>query len=256
VPESLGEKLRAAREAKGLSLEQMAALTKINASFITALENGRWDLLPGRVYLKPFTKTCAEALGLDPQKMYEKIDGITPEEKKNYVAPASDPTPIAARAKKIDYKLPVVLGSMLIVIVLILITVKTRGFHMLETPKVEVIPAKPFWRREPPKWNKPWERPPLNPEVLTGQRLRLEAKDDIWALVIADQDTVFNGDMPGQTGKTFIADSTFHLSLSRNDKAEAFFNGLKVPAVGVGSKKLYNFLIELPKDDSLGNEAK
>jgi transcriptional regulator with XRE-family HTH domain len=256
VPESLGAKLKAAREAKGLSLEQMAALTKINATFITALENGRWDLLPGRVYLKPFTKTCAEALGLNPQELYDKIDGITPEDKKIYTAPASDPNPVAVHTKKIDYKLPVVLGSMLIVIVLILITVKTRGFHMMASPKVEVVPAKPFWRREPPKWNKPWERPPLNPEVLTGQRLRLEAKEDIWALVIADQDTVFVGDMLGHTGKTFIADSTFHLSLSRNDKAEAFFNGLKVPAVGVGSKKVYNLLIESPKDDSLANEAK
>jgi cytoskeleton protein RodZ len=256
VPESLGEILRTAREARGLSLDQMAALTKINPSFITALENGRWDLLPGRVYLKPFTKTCAEALGLNPQELYEKIDGVTPEDKKKYDVPVSDPTPVAARPGKIDYKLPVVLGSMLLVIVLILITVKTRGFHILESPKVEVIPAKPFWKREAPKWNRPWEHPPLNPDVLNGQRLRLVATGDVWAMVIGDLDTLFTGDMLAGTGKTFIADSTFHLSLSRNDKAEAYLNGLKVPGVGAGSKKLYNFLVAPAPPDSLENEVK
>ena len=254
MPESLGEILRAAREAKGLSLDQMASITKINESFIVALENGRWDLLPGRVYLKPFTKTCAEALGLNPQELYDKIDRVTPEDKIKTDLPVSDPAPLASPKKKIDYKLPVVLVSMLVVIVLILITVRTRGFHMLDAKIADVIPAKPFYKREPPLWNKPWERPPLNPEVLTGQRLRLEATGDLWAMVIADLDTVFNGDMLAGTGKTFIADSTFHLSLSRNDRAEAYFNGLKVPSVGVGSKKLYNFLIAVP--DTLRNETK
>ena len=127
---------------------------------------------------------------------------------------------------------------------------------MMESPKVEVVPARPFWKREAPKWSKPWERPPLNPEVLTGQRLRLEAKSDLWAMVIADLDTVFAGDILANTGRTFMADSVFHLSLSRNDKAEAFLNGLKVHAVGVGSKKLYNLLIAPLKDDTTANETK
>jgi cytoskeletal protein RodZ len=100
VPESLGAKLRAAREARELTVDQLSALTKINPAFIDALETGRWDLLPGRVYLKPFVKICGEALNLDVSELYGNIDGLTPEDKKKYDVPISDPAPLRPLPKE------------------------------------------------------------------------------------------------------------------------------------------------------------
>jgi transcriptional regulator with XRE-family HTH domain len=236
-------KLRTAREAKGLSIEQLSSITKINPAFLTALENGRWDLLPGRMYLKPFTKTCAEVLDLDINDLYEQIDGVKPEEKVKVEALAR---PVASPPKsRIDYKLPIVLISVLIVIALIAFAVKTRRIGTTGSARKEfVVPARGYHRRTVVNWQRPWEKPPLNPLNAEAQRLRLEALDDVWACVVSDGDTVFMGDMAAKTGKSFWAGDGFFLSLSRNDRMEAYLNGIKLVAIGNSRRRLDNYPIK------------
>lgn len=62
---SVGEQLRAAREAKGLSLEQVAAETRIPQRHLLAIEGGDFARLPGRTYAVGFSRTYAKAVGLD-----------------------------------------------------------------------------------------------------------------------------------------------------------------------------------------------
>ncbi len=64
----LGQTLRAAREAKGLSLAQAEQDTRIRRAFLEALEDERYDVLPGLVYTKGFIRNYALYLGLDPQE--------------------------------------------------------------------------------------------------------------------------------------------------------------------------------------------
>jgi transcriptional regulator with XRE-family HTH domain len=257
VPESLGAILRTAREAKGLSVEQLAILTKINPAFVEALESGRWDLLPGRVYLKPFTKLYAEALGLNVSELYEKIDSLTPEDKKKYELPVADPAPTATGPKRVDYKIPIVAISVLAILLIISFVVKKRQSMQGSTRGDFVIPARTLFKRGEIKWERPWERPSSNPQFNQGQRLRLETTKEVWALVIADQDTLYKGALLAESGKTFVADSTFRLSLSRNDCVSAYFNGVKVAGIGTSSKKLGNFLIApVIKEENSPDEVK
>lgn len=58
--------LRAARERQGLSLEDVAARTRVRPALLRALEEGRYDALPGPVYTRGFLKLYARAVGLDP----------------------------------------------------------------------------------------------------------------------------------------------------------------------------------------------
>jgi transcriptional regulator with XRE-family HTH domain len=257
VPESLGAKLRFAREAKSMTIEQLATITKINPDFIAALESGRWDLLPGRVYLKPFTKLCAEALGLDVNELYEKIDGLTPDDQKKYLAPVADPTPVAPGPKRVDYKIPIVAISVLAILLIISFIVKLRERDARSSRSDFVIPARTLFKRGEIKWERPWEKPSSNPQFAHGQRLHLETTCDIKAFVMADEDTVFNETIFAQSGKTFMADSTFKLSLSRNDCVAAYLNGIKVVGVGVSSKKLSNFVIApVKKNEMIPDETK
>ncbi|MEW6723659.1 MAG: RodZ domain-containing protein [Bacillota bacterium] len=81
----IGERLRAAREARNLSLEQAQAETKIRSKYLQALESGQWDELPGpgSVYLKGFLRYYGNYLGLDGQQLveeYKKSIGATAEE--------------------------------------------------------------------------------------------------------------------------------------------------------------------------------
>ncbi len=62
---SPGEVLRAAREACGFSLEDLAAETKIRPTLLAALEGERADALPAAVFVRGFVIQCGRALGLD-----------------------------------------------------------------------------------------------------------------------------------------------------------------------------------------------
>ncbi|MGI5824793.1 MAG: helix-turn-helix domain-containing protein [Bacillota bacterium] len=65
----VGIQLRAIREEKGFSLEDVQKATKIRAEFIGALENSDLDALPGRVYGIGFARTYAKFLGLDENEI-------------------------------------------------------------------------------------------------------------------------------------------------------------------------------------------
>src|SRR6185369_2178998 len=62
---TVGERLRAAREEKGLSLEDVAAQTRIPQRHLASIEVGDWDNLPAPTYTVGFAKSYASAVGLD-----------------------------------------------------------------------------------------------------------------------------------------------------------------------------------------------
>lgn len=65
----LGARLRAAREQKGLSLEQVEHATRIRRAFLEALEEERFEALPGDVYARGFVRNYALFLGLDAKDL-------------------------------------------------------------------------------------------------------------------------------------------------------------------------------------------
>lgn len=63
--ETVGARLRRAREHAGLSLAAVAADTRISQRQIEALEAGNYAALPGRTYAVGFSRSLARAVGLD-----------------------------------------------------------------------------------------------------------------------------------------------------------------------------------------------
>lgn len=62
----VGATLRAAREARGLSVEDLYAKTKIRPHIIAAIEAGEFESVSGgAVYLRGFVRTLSEELGVD-----------------------------------------------------------------------------------------------------------------------------------------------------------------------------------------------
>ncbi|WP_205689457.1 helix-turn-helix domain-containing protein [Aurantiacibacter odishensis] len=71
-----GARLRAARERKGLTLEQVASETRISRRHLESLETADLEGLPGRTYVLGFARTYAKTVGLDQ----EEIVGLMREE--------------------------------------------------------------------------------------------------------------------------------------------------------------------------------
>lgn len=64
--ESPGPYLQEQRKRRGMSLEQLAAATKIPRVQLELLEADRYEELPGMVFTKGFLRCCARSLELDP----------------------------------------------------------------------------------------------------------------------------------------------------------------------------------------------
>jgi cytoskeletal protein RodZ len=62
---AIGDSLREARTRRGLSAADVQKGIRIRERYLTALEEERWELLPGDAYTKGFLRTYAEFLGLD-----------------------------------------------------------------------------------------------------------------------------------------------------------------------------------------------
>src|SRR4051812_10970348 len=70
---SAGERLRVAREAKGLSLEELASQTRIPLRHLQSLEQGDWSRLPAPTYTIGFAKSYASAVGLDRNEIADDL---------------------------------------------------------------------------------------------------------------------------------------------------------------------------------------
>src|SRR5689334_6960588 len=70
---TVGERLKAAREEKGLSLEDLAAQTRIPQRHLESLETSDWDKLPAPTYTTGFAKSYATAVGLDRAEISEQL---------------------------------------------------------------------------------------------------------------------------------------------------------------------------------------
>jgi cytoskeleton protein RodZ len=70
----LGNSLREARIRHGIELAQVAADTRIRSRYLRALEDERFEDIPGSVYAKGFLRTYADYLGLDSQLFVDEYN--------------------------------------------------------------------------------------------------------------------------------------------------------------------------------------
>jgi cytoskeletal protein RodZ len=68
-----GERLRSAREEKGLSLEDIAAQTRIPRRHLESIESADWEHLPAPTYTVGFAKSYAGAVGLDRTEIGDQL---------------------------------------------------------------------------------------------------------------------------------------------------------------------------------------
>ena len=69
----IGAKLRQARQAQGLSLDDIAVSTRIQPRYLDAIEAEEIDLLPGLVFTRNFVRQYATSLKLDPEPLLASL---------------------------------------------------------------------------------------------------------------------------------------------------------------------------------------
>lgn len=77
----IGDKLKSAREAKGLSIQDIEKATKIQSRYLEAIENNEFDKLPGDFYVRAFIRQYAQVVGLDGKELLSDYHEDIPESK-------------------------------------------------------------------------------------------------------------------------------------------------------------------------------
>lgn len=85
---TVAEQLRQAREAKSLSIQQVADITKIRTDHLRALEEGDFDVFAAPVYIRGFVRTYSGILKLDVAQTMAALDGELAQTKKFAEPPA------------------------------------------------------------------------------------------------------------------------------------------------------------------------
>lgn len=86
--EKIGGQLLQARQDLGLSIDDVHKKTKIQKSFLTAIEKGTFDKLPSPFYVRTYIRSYANCLRIEPQyilrdyRKAEQAQRTSPEEQK------------------------------------------------------------------------------------------------------------------------------------------------------------------------------
>lgn len=112
----LGERLRTAREARGISLAEAASATRILPRYIQALENGDLQSLPGDVYARGFIRNYAQALDLPAEELIQQYrqERGEPTGKIKIVPAATPPRPRGCLLPSLSF-----FGSFFVILVLV-----------------------------------------------------------------------------------------------------------------------------------------
>lgn len=128
---SVGERLRAAREEKGVSLEDLAAQTRIPRRHLESLEAADWDKLPAQTYTIGFARSYATAVGLDRTEISDQLRGEMGGRSPTVATETFEPADPARTMPK-----SLVFGAIAAVIVLVLL-MSWLSNRSLEAPQPE-----------------------------------------------------------------------------------------------------------------------
>lgn len=228
---TVGELLRTEREKQNLTVKDIEKATSIRAIYIQAIEDGKYDVLPGEVYLKGFIRNYASFLGLNPQQALEVYrDSQTPQAPQPAApsapaAPAMPPKVEAGREEEGRSSL----GRWAIVLVVLAVIAGAAWavFNQLnqppapqsKPPQVQVQPA-PTPAPAPTPQKTPAPAPAARPIVVVAKYTA-----DCWTRVTADGREVYEGIPRLGESFTWNANQSMTVHLGNAAGVELTYNG-------------------------------
>ncbi|MGM0846696.1 MAG: RodZ domain-containing protein [Bacillota bacterium] len=114
----LGTRLREARETNGYSLDDLQNMTKIQKRYLMGIEEGNYEMMPGKFYVRAFIKQYAEAVGLDPDMIFDQYPNDIPVTNSNDLPELSrvqSRKPVSESSSKVLNIIPKILVALFVV---------------------------------------------------------------------------------------------------------------------------------------------
>ena len=233
---SLGSALKSARTAAGLSVEELAARTRIRAALIKELENDNFINCGGDTYARGHIRAIARILEIDgAQLLSEFTESFAPEERpmmdllvENSVMKQPE------EARKVSWKvLATISVSSLFIVGLAQIIISNTASVEIPEPIASSTPTE----SAAPSPDAVEPTPTEQATVSTGTGVQLiisAARAKSWLFVSdATGRTLFSGQISRGTTKTFSTDVSLNVKVGNAGGVDLTVNGKKVDSIGV-----------------------
>ena len=279
---SLGGRLRALRETKGSSLEDMARSTRVGIRHLEALEEERLADLPAPVFVRGFIRAYCSFLREAPDTALAQYEALAGERAAAQAvnAPPRPRTTWALSSVVVGLVLLIVLGTALIVVNL---TVKRTGGTSVAAQKMDVSAPvqEPAPSTPAPKGTRPAETPrptgPPAPRAATppsstpaampapaptpvpvvakipagSQHLVIRAVDPTWIRVQPDEGRATEELLPAGASREWSAERRFLVTIGNAGGVEVALNGKVLPPLGPKGAVIQR--LELPQAPASGS---
>jgi cytoskeletal protein RodZ len=262
--ETVIAELKAAREAKGIPLAQIADITRIAEEHLLAIERGRLDVLP-QVYVRAFLREYAEVVGLSPDEIMRKVDAAasrhsqksspppeTPPPAPAAAGPSGSPGPGSMAAPSRIFTPAVARFALIVTVVAVLAIVAWNLSTRSGEPATEEIPFQTVLKQEEerlaPARTPPKVVTPISPQgqpVAAGDSLTLRATitDSLWLWIQADDGAPREYLFPPGSRAVWRSGTRFLLSLGNAGAAEFTLNEKPLGVLGKRGAVLRNIEI-------------
>ena len=253
--DKFAEELKQAREENEITLQQMAAKTRIDIKFLEAIDNGNFSFLPN-IYVRAFIKQFAKTVGLDEEetikkyeaakqgKMPEKVE-VAKEEKKESLE-KDIPEPKKKQTKSVQTfadvtetkteddsgkkKMAIMTGGAVVGVIVIAFLIYLVFFQdssqiIVEEKPYEEVLEESTQRYVEEEVDDEQITSAENSDSLFLQIINRDSRDSAWVLVITDN--LIKEDYliyPG-SGKTFKAGNNFKFILGNSGVIRLELNG-------------------------------
>jgi len=226
-PKEIGQVLKEARRKKGLTLEGVYKVTRIQPRVADLLEQGRGDELLNRIYILSFLRKYAFFLDLDGNALAAGYKKFYTSEEKQVLTISEDP-PVASKEVQKWMTLAIIAGiAFLLVFFILLLGVRLRAARSAPIP----VP-------EPKSTARPITAKPLFPiPDKKPIELTLKGTDDVWMKVKSDGKKAFEGTLRKNEEKIVSAKKKITLWVGRAEALLFTINGMPIGKVGKGNIK-------------------
>lgn len=239
----VGLKLRAAREAAGLSIDEISATTRINRGFLAQMEAGDLKGLPDPAFVRGFVRNVMQALELTDPDLIEDFSRATGLNTKPAEASIEPPSP--AKFEMEVERLP---WGRIAVIAVLAVLLAWVGYLIY---RVSTEPAGP---RPPTQETEPAKAPPMTPgkaatpgapaatppsgalpapgspaalpiESRTGLRLAVRGLEDTWLRLTIDKRPPVDVHVAPAEALRWEAEEEFRLTIGKANGVAVRLNG-------------------------------
>jgi cytoskeletal protein RodZ len=244
---SVGAYLRQLREARGVSLEEIARATRVNSSYLHALEADDHGELPAPAFTRGFIRAYCQTLGEPPDQALALYAGrgevvagasvpsapVVPRPVSAPTRTASEPPPRNRGPVLVSFILLVVLGVALFAVTLALQAGRESGEDRRAARPVTPPPAPRG--AEPPPVSPPDTRVPTStnaPGSTPGYRLVARTVEPTWMRVRTGDGRTMEETIPAGQMREWFSPTPFTLTVGNAGGVRLELNGRQLPPLG------------------------